>query len=141
MEQVLADSLSQRRFSTLLLGLFAAVAVTLGAVGIYGVTSYAVEQRTHEIGIRMALGARSSDVIRLIVGHGSVPALIGAGLGLAAAFGLTRALSSLLFAVSPTDPVIFISVSAFLIIVALLACYLPARKATRVDPMALLRQE
>jgi predicted permease len=141
LEQVLAASLSQRRFSTLLLSLFAAVAVLLGAVGIYSVMSYAVEQRTHEIGIRLALGARSSDVVRLIVGQGSVPVLLGAGLGLAAAYGLTRLLRSLLFAVSPTDPVIFIAVALFLTLVAWLACYLPARRATKVDPLVALRQE
>ncbi|MBO0859290.1 MAG: FtsX-like permease family protein, partial [Chloracidobacterium sp.] len=141
MEQVMADSLSQRRFSTLLLVLFAAVALTLAAVGIYGVMSYAVEQRTHEIGIRMALGAQSGAVTRLIVAQGVAPALIGVGLGLAGAFALTRVMKALLFEVSATDPVAFASAPLLLAAVALVACWLPARRAAKVDPLIALRHE
>ncbi|HWO03112.1 MAG TPA: FtsX-like permease family protein, partial [Blastocatellia bacterium] len=140
-EERLRQSLSQPRFSTVLLGLFACVALMLAAVGIFGVMSYVVTQRTHEIGIRMALGAQRRDVLKLVVGHGMRLTLIGLGIGLAASLALTRLMSSLLFAVSPTDPLTFVAISLLLVAVALLATYLPARRATKVDPMIALRYE
>ena len=141
MEQVLAGSVAPRRFNALLIGLFAAVALALAAVGIYGVISYAVSQRTHELGIRVALGAQGSDVLKLVVGQGMALAVTGVGLGLAAAVWLTRLMSTLLFGVSPTDAPTFVAVAVLLTAVALAACVVPARRATRVDPMVALRYE
>jgi putative ABC transport system permease protein len=141
MEQLLADSVALRRFSMLLLGVFAGVAVALAGVGIYGVISYTVGQRTREIGIRIALGARPRDVLRLVLGRGLGLAGAGIALGLAGGLAVTRVISSLLFGVGARDPLTFASVAALLAAVALLACLAPARRATRVDPMVALRYE
>ena len=141
MNEVAAASFAARRFNMLLLTIFAGLALVLAAVGIYGVMSYAVTQRTQEIGIRMALGARATDVLKLIIRNGMALTLLGVGIGLAGALALTRLLTTLLFGVTPTDKPTFVAVSAVLILVALLACYLPARRATKVDPLVALRYE
>jgi predicted permease len=141
MEQVSLNSTARQNFNLLLLGVFAAIALLLAAVGIYGVMSYSVEQRTHEVGIRTALGASRSDVLKLIVGQGFKVTLIGVGLGIVGALMLTRFVSSLLYGVRPSDPATFLAVSLLLAGVALLASYIPARRATKVDPMVALRYE
>jgi predicted permease len=141
MDEVISDSLADRRFSMILLGTFAALALLLASVGIYGVISYLVGQRTHEIGIRLALGAQRKDVLRLILEQGGRLAIMGIAIGFAAALGLTRLLAGMLFGVTPTDPVTFAAVALLLCSIALLACYVPARRAMRVDPMVALRNE
>jgi putative ABC transport system permease protein len=141
MEQVLAYSVSQPRNFTLLMGVFAALALALASVGIYGVVSYSVSRRTHEVGVRLALGAERIDVLRLVVGQGMLLTGIGLGIGLAGAMALTRFLSSFLYGVRPTDPITFAVVALALAGVALLATYIPARRAMKVDPMVALRYE
>ena len=141
MDDVVANSLGTRRVSMQLFAVFAIAALLLAAIGIYGVMAYSVTQRTQEIGIRMALGAQAGDVLRMVVRQGMTLALIGIGVGLAGAFGLTRVLANLLFGVKATDPVTFVAISLLLTFVALLACYLPARRVSRVDPVIALRAD
>jgi putative ABC transport system permease protein len=141
MEQVMSHSIARQRFNMTLIAIFSIVGLVLASVGIYGVMSYSVTQRTHEIGIRMALGAQRSDILKLVVGQGMLLALIGVGVGLAIALALTRVMASLLFGVSATDPLTFGIVAVLLGAVAMLACFIPARRAMRVDPMVALRYE
>jgi putative ABC transport system permease protein len=141
MAQVRSESISRQRFNMLLLALFAAVALTLAPVGLYGVISYAVEQSTREIGVRVALGAQTKDVMRLVIGQGLALTLAGVALGVAAAFGVTRLMTNLLFGVTATDPAVFLAAPVILALVAVIACYIPARRAANVDPMIALRQE
>jgi putative ABC transport system permease protein len=141
METILAESIARQRFSMLLLAIFAGVALVLAAVGIYGVMSYSVAQRTHEIGIRMALGAQTMTVLKLAIGYGLKLVLAGIAIGLIAAFALTRVMSTLLFGVTATDPTTFALISLLLIAVAAIASYIPARRATRVNPIIALRYE
>jgi putative ABC transport system permease protein len=141
MEDLLSRSLVQPRFQTILLGLLAILALVLAAIGIYGMLAYSVRVRTSEIGIRVALGARAEDILRLILGEGSVLILIGIGAGAMGALALSRLLSSFLYGVTATDPLTFLVVSMLLAGVGLLASYLPARRASKVDPMVALRFE
>lgn len=141
MDELMAVSVAEERFNMLLLAIFAGLALMLAAIGIYGLMSYAVSQRTHEIGVRVAVGAQRRDVLRLVVREGAKLAVLGILLGLAAALALTRLMASLLFAVKPNDPATFATVAILLALAGLLACYIPARRATRVDPMVALRYE
>ncbi len=141
MEDYVADALAPARFSLILMNIFGAVALTLAAIGLYGVISYSVSRRTQEFGVRMALGARKNDVLRLIIRQGMKVALAGVLIGLAGAFALTRLMRGMLFGVGATDPAIFAGITLLLLVVALLACYAPARRATRVDPLVALRSE
>ena len=141
MTKVVSDSIAAQRFTMILLGVFAALALVLSAVGIFGVISYVTGQRTQEIGIRVAMGAQRGDVLRLVLGHGMGVALLGVAIGMAAALGLTRLIASQLYGVSANDPLTFAGVAALLTCVALAACYIPARRAMRVDPMVALRYE
>ena len=141
MTKLVTDSVARRRFNALLTGLFAIVALLLASVGIFGVLNYSVAQRTQEIGLRVALGAQTRDVLRLVLGQGVRLILFGLALGLAVSFALTRVLAVMLFGVTPTDPLTFVGVSLLLTSVALLACYIPARRATKVNPLVALRYE
>jgi Acidobacterial duplicated orphan permease len=141
LEQLLSKTIAQRRFNLLLLGLFSGLALVLAVVGIYGVVSYAVTQRTHEIGLRLALGAQPGDVRKLVIRQGMIPVVAGIAIGLSGALALTRLMKSLLFGVSATDPLTFVGLSLLLVVVALVACWIPARRATKVDPLLALRYE
>ncbi len=141
MESILSDSMASQRFAMILLGAFATIAMTLACVGIYGVMAYLVSQRTQELGIRMALGAQRRDILNLVLGKGMRLTLLGIGTGLVAAFGLTRLMDTLLFGVSPTDPFTLSAVALLLALVAFAACYVPAIRAVRIDPMQALRTE
>jgi putative ABC transport system permease protein len=141
MDQYLGAAVAQPRFSALLFGLFALLALSLAAVGLYGVMAYTVSQRTREVGVRVALGAQTADVLRLMIAQGMKLTLLGVGVGLAGAFALTRLMKTLLFGVSATDPLTFAVVALSLSLVAVAACYLPARRAAKVDPLLALRHE
>jgi ABC-type antimicrobial peptide transport system permease subunit len=141
MDEMIAGSLAERRFSIVLLSVFAGVALLLATIGIYGVVSYLVGQRTNEIGIRMALGAQQRDILRMVLGQGGKMAAVGVAIGLVASFGLTRLMATMLFGVTATDPFTFGGVAVILLVVVLLACWIPARRAMRVDPMVALRHE
>lgn len=141
LEKVVSDSIAQPRFNMVLLAIFAGLALVLAAVGIYGVMSYSVTQRTQELGVRMALGAQRRDIFSLVLKQGIILALVGVGIGIAGAIGLSKVLGSVLYGISATDPVTFISVAVIMIAVALLACFFPARKATKVDPLTAMRYE
>jgi putative ABC transport system permease protein len=138
---VVSESIAQRRFSMMLLGVFAAIALVLAAVGLYGVVSYTVSQRTQEIGLRMAIGAQRGDVVRLVVGGGMKLAVIGAIIGVAIALALSSVVATMLFELTPFDPASYSATALVLLVVAMLACYVPARRAMRVDPIVALRQE
>src|SRR5262249_22024278 len=140
-DEYLSNSVARQRFNGLLLGVFAGVALLLTAFGLYGVIAYSISQRTQEIRIRMALGAHVGDGLCMVIADGMTMALIGVSLGLTVAFAATRLMTSLLFGVGATDPLTYASIAALIMLIALLACYLPARRATKVDPMIALRCE
>jgi putative ABC transport system permease protein len=141
MDDRLRDAAAQPRFQTLLLGLFGLLALALVSTGVYGVVSYSVARRSREIGLRMALGAQTRDVLRLVIGQGMTLALIGIAVGLAGALALTRVMASLLYGLGATDPATFAAVTLLLVVVAFAACWIPARRATKVDPMIALKCE
>ena len=141
MEQVVAETMASRRLTLWLVGAFAALALVLATVGIYGVMSYAVTEQVHEIGVRMALGAQRRDVLRLVVGRGMRHAAVGLLLGGVGAFFAAHAMTTLLFGIRPGDPLTYIGIAVVLALVAFAACYIPARRATAVDPMVALRYE
>jgi putative ABC transport system permease protein len=141
MDEIVGTWLATRRFAMILLGVFATLALVLSAIGIYGVISYMVGQRTHEMGIRMTLGARRTDILRLILGQGGRLALLGIALGTLGAFSLGRLMAGLLYGVSASDPLTLVAAATLLMLVALAACYVPARRATRVDPLVSLRSK
>jgi putative ABC transport system permease protein len=141
MDAYVKDSLARPRVSMLVLGIFAAVALVLAAIGIYGVTTFAVSQRTREIGVRIALGAAKTDVIQMIVRQGMIPVITGLAIGIAGAWAATRAMRSVLYGISNTDPITYVVIAIFLAIVAFVAALIPARRATRVDPVEALRSE
>ena len=141
MNEIRAESVAPERLNLTLMSIFAGIALVLAIVGIYGVMSYSVTQRTHEIGIRMAIGAQPRDVFSMVMRQGMLLALIGVAFGLVGAFGLTRLMATMLFDVKPTDPVTFACIAILLTGVALLACYIPGRRATKVDPVVSLRYE
>jgi putative ABC transport system permease protein len=140
MEWYLSESMAQRRFNMLLLGAFGGLALVLAAVGIYGVIAYTVTQRTHEMGIRIALGARGGDILKLIFAHAMFTTLTGIVIGLGAALALTRLLQNLLYQVTATDPLVFGTITLLLLVVAMIATYIPARRAMKVDPITALRE-
>jgi putative ABC transport system permease protein len=141
MNEIRSDSIAPERLNLTLMSIFAGIALVLAIVGIYGVMSYSVTQRTHEIGIRMAIGARPGDVFRMVLGQGMKLTLIGVGVGLVGAFALTRLMTSMLFGVAATDKATFASIAVLITLVAFLACYLPGRRATKVEPVISLRYE
>ena len=141
MPEIISDSTAASRFAAILLGAFAAVALLLSSIGIYGVISYLVGQQTREIGIRIALGAQRRDILYVILGRGAKTALLGVAIGIVAALALTRLMARMLYGVTATDPLTFAAVALMLIAVALAACYIPARRAMQVDPMVALRYE
>jgi ABC-type antimicrobial peptide transport system permease subunit len=141
MEQVAVESTARNTFNMTLLSIFAGIALLLAVIGIYGLMAYTVQQRTQEIGIRMALGAQPGDVLRMVLRHGLLLCLVGIAVGISGAFAVIRLMKSLIFGVSPTDPVTFVSVAVLLAGVAFIACWIPARRASRVDPMVALRHE
>jgi putative ABC transport system permease protein len=141
MTEHVRETLSRRRFNLILLSIFSGVALVLAAIGIYGVISYGVTQRTHEMGIRMALGAKPRDVLTLVIRQAMMLALGGVGIGLLASLGLTRLIKGLLFSVSVTDPMTFVAIAVLMIFIALLACLIPARRATKIDPLIALKYE
>jgi putative ABC transport system permease protein len=141
MEQLVASSLTRQRFYAVVLGIFAAIAAALGAIGTYGVLAYAVGRRTNEIGVRMALGAQRGDVLRMVLRRGVILAVIGIGFGIAGAAALARSLTAMLYGLTPLDPATYVAVTVLFVAVALLAAYLPARRAANVDPLVAIRCE
>jgi putative ABC transport system permease protein len=141
MDEIRGESVAPQRLNLTLLSIFAGIAFVLAIVGIYGVMSYSVTQRTHEIGIRMAIGAQPRDVFRMVLGQGMLLTVVGLAFGLVGAFALTRLMTTMLFGIKPTDPATFAAVAVVLAMVAVIACYIPGRRATKVDPVTSLRYE